>query len=445
MNKRRMIFQRAAALLCCILLLPSFVAVSASAEITSDDVFLDLLDYGAYYYFHTITTTNNSFTFPLPAYNSIKYVDFVFYKTGGSISNVYVTIDSGTRTKVNILSLGNGYYRCYGPVTGAGTNLTVSFDVSSTVWLQLASFKLSLFNMDVFPDLGGVWVSDSPTGSGYIYMGSPTDSVYVYMKPYDYTIETGYNTIIQEFNGRCLFPNWRKYDYIDVLLYLNDCNFSTICVQADNTYVPFEVSFLDSSVLESQIVTGYVKDGPYVFEPEVVGAYNRVMLRIDLTGLNRSSIDGLYIDFSGQYSSNDAYVMMRSVNGFLLHSQPNQLTVFFNNLKSFLSDLFGKDDPAAGAAQQTQQQVDQEINMQIVQAMEDWDTNIQYAETGFTSGLSLVSPSVAWISLLATRIFDNMQGFGFVYIMVGFMSVIMLLLSKSGIAAKIGHMGRSKK
>jgi len=219
---------------------------------------------------------------------------------------------------------------------------------------------------------------------------------------------------------------------------LADSSVSSLACSIDGSFVPFDVSVIgnvdlfDWEVNESGGVIRYFPSG--------LENYLYVNLRLDLSEIFRSTSSELGVMISGQYSTDMAKICLFSVTGYLSNDITETDTLWIK-LKKLLTDLFGE-DPAADQAQQTQEQVDQEVNVHITQAVADWETNIVYAETGFTSGLSLVTPSVAWISLLASRIFDNMNGFGAIYVLVGFMSVIMLLLSKSGIAAKISNRSR---
>ena len=78
MKNRRKIFQRAAALLCCIFLLPSLVAVPALA---ADDmnIFFDVMDAGLLKSIYAVKPGANSFSFDFGESRVVKYVDFVLF------------------------------------------------------------------------------------------------------------------------------------------------------------------------------------------------------------------------------------------------------------------------------------------------------------------------------------------------------------------------------
>lgn len=342
MKKRRKIFQRAAALLCCIVLLPSLVAVPASAEVTSDDVFLDLLDYSGTQYFYTISPDLNYLTLDLPYYSSVKYVDFVFFKSGGNINSISCTIGAGV-TSLTISSLGNGYYRCYGAVSGSGFSIKITLNISSTVWMQLASFKISLFNMDSFADIGGLWVSDSPTSSGIITMPNSSTPVTAAMK-----YQKKESTSQYDYNSAIYLSNWRKYDYMDVYFTLSDADISSLVVKLDGQYVPFECSVIGDPDLTD--FYAYEVNGVTYYFPAGIGAYLHVMVRVDLSQLDRTDSGTVQIYCSGQYSVDDVLLQcnanfkLSSVNGYVFHSVPSPLTSFWLKLKSFLANLFSGDN-----------------------------------------------------------------------------------------------------
>jgi len=436
MKKRRKIFQRAAALLCCILVLPSLVAVPASAEEMSN--FMDLVDAGYFSTRHKVTPDQGNINFSFEDPTLIRYIDFVFTRSGTAPDRLYiVSATDGSRQQLKVESLGNYVYRAYGEVSvKISYDFSLFFETTGTTWIYPYTCRVSFNIRSAFPDIGRLTVNDYLGELTDWYMDSPSSPLYSWFR-YPATLDNNY---ICEYQSGIYFENWRKYDYLDVYLTLADASISSIACSMGASYVPFEISVIgDIDLFDWEVnETG----GVVRYFPSGLENYMYVNLRLDLTELFRSDASDLGIMISGQYSTDSANICLYSVTGYVSNDISDTDTLWIK-MKKFFTDLFGKDDPAAEQAQQTQQQVDQEINLQIVQAMEDWDANIQYAETGFTSGLALVTPSVAWISSLATRIFENLQGFGAVYIMVGFMSVIMLLLSKSGIAAKISNNIRS--
>lgn len=433
MKKRRKIFQRAAALLCCIFLLPSLVAVPALA---ADDmnIFFDVIDAGFLDPVYSIKPTSNEIVIDFGENRVVKYIDFVFTRAAVAPTKIFLRSSwDGSETRLNVISLGNMMYRAYGEVAiHSASKFSLVFETTGTSYIYPYTCKVSFNVSGGFPDIGFLKVSDYLGELTDWGMDSPTSPLTCWFR-YPSTLGNNY---ICEYAAMAYFSNWRKYDYLDVHLTLSDASLSSLNVSIDGKYVPFEVSVVgDVDLFDWEVnETG----GNIRYYPSGLDNYLYVNLRIDLTGLFRNGSTDLGVMISGQYSTDMANICLYSVTGFI-SDEHTELDTFWIKLKNFFSDLFGKNDPVAEQAQQTQDLVDQEVNIQITQAMADWEANIEYAETGFTSGLTLVTPSVAWISLLATRIFESMGDFGAVYIMIGFMSVTMLLLSKSGVAAKIAN------
>lgn len=435
MKKRRKIFQRVGALLCCILLLPSLVAVPASAEDMNN--FIDLVDAGYFETMYKLSPTDNRIEIPFGDYTLLKYIDFVFSRSSKAPDRIYLVSGyDGSRQQLYCDSIGNNMYRAYETINiHSSTKFYLEFETTGTTYIYPYSCRISLNTGSSFPDIGRLLVNDYRGELTDWYMDSPSSPLYVYFR-YPNVVDNGY---ILDYQSAIYIDEWRKYDFIDVQLLLDDCSVSSIACSMDGSFVPFDVSVVG----DVELFDWYINENGGVVRPFPSGLENYlyVNLRLDLTELYRSSSSDLGILISGQYSTITANFCLYSVTGHVSKDISDTDTIWIK-FKKLLTDLFGNDDPAAEQAQQTQQQIDQEVNLQIVNAMADWDSNITYAETGFSSGLGLVSPSLAWINLLAVRIFDNMQGFGAMYILAGFMSVIMLLLSKSGIAAKIANSSR---
>lgn len=436
MKKRRKIFQRAAALLCCILLFPSLVAVPASAEDMNN--FMDLVDAGYFSSRHKVTPDEGNINFSFEEPTLIRYIDFVFTRSGTAPDRLYiVSATDGSRQQLNVVSLGNYVYRAYGEVSvKISYDFSLYFETKGTTWIYPYTCRVSLNIRSAFPEVGKMYVSDGHNFDSFYSMDDADSPV---MADFWYPTTTD-NAYTYQYFSDIYIDDWIKYDYLVVQFAVSDANINSLCCYLGDSYVPFDCSVIGDVELFNWEV--YESGGVIRYFPNGLDSVIHVSMRIDLTEVFRSNSDDLVVHVTGQYSTQDSFLCLNSATGYLSNEVTETDTLWIK-MKKFFTDLFGKDDPAAEQAQQTQQQVDQEINLQIVSAMADWDANIQYAETGFNSGLALVTPSVAWISSLASRIFDNLQGFGSVYIMVGFMSVIMLLLSKSGIAAKISNNIRS--
>lgn len=170
-------------------------------------------------------------------------------------------------------------------------------------------------------------------------------------------------------------------------------------------------------------------------------------MRIDLTGVKRTINSDVVIRIEGDYMPyvGAQGITLQSVTGIIVGTVPSDTATFWQRLQGLLVALFGS-DLAAGEANQTQNEYHNDSQELVMQAVDNWDGNIDYAEAGFNDSIQFVSPSLAWLSLLGSKIYNNLGVFRSLYLSVGLMSVIMLLLSKSGVAAKLSHsIGRGGK
>lgn len=339
MKKRRKIFQRAAALLCCILLLPSLAAVPVSADTVSNN-FMDLTEYLDLSVI-TLTPSNPNIILNLPTYSVVYYVDMLF-SLNGSISSITVIKGSQSRN-LTILSLGSGIYRAYGQVSGNGSSsLTLNCGVSATAWMEILSFDCALFQSDSFAETAGLWVSDSPTSSGIITMpnsSTPVTAAMKYQKKLS-TSQYSYNSVIY-------LSNWRKYDYMDVYFTLTDADISSLVVKLDSQYIPFECSFIgDPDITDFYC---YEVNGEKYYFPAGISSYMHVMVRLDLSQLDRTDSGTVQIFCSGQYGVDDillecnASMKLTSVTGFI-SSETSELSLFWFKLRNFLANLFSGDN-----------------------------------------------------------------------------------------------------
>lgn len=114
------------------------------------------------------------------------------------------------------------------------------------------------------------------------------------------------------------------------------------------------------------------------------------------------------------------------------------------SFQALIREIFGFDDTTAEDAQQTQEDVNVSINNQLVGAVEDWNANIEVVETGYGLAVTKATPALHWLGTLADRIFVNMGWFASIYFLIGLVSVLMLILSKSGLSRSIGAAARRK-
>lgn len=441
------------------------------ASAVSDSTMYELLDYsslndsGSNY---VSFIGSKSVEYDIPYVSIIRYVDMVISMVG-AVSSVSVGYDSVLK-QLNVVQIGNDLYRVYGSIPSVVYEyLTIYFDSASTSysWYTILSIKISATNYSSFPSLGSLNVWDSLSGSTTISMSSSSDEPEVYL-----TQDPGSTVSYADFISCVYLSEWKKYDYMDVSLYLDVEHINTISVRHVDTFLDFDVSYLTPA--------------------DSINTFYWVLIHVDLSKVDRSSTVSPKIDITGTYYNQVDYnkIRLKSITGFAVLPDPSSLLSFWYNLRSFLSSSFSNlstwisnqttaiqtqftqlktslsswfstqfskldqvidelkilngTDSEAKDAQQTQEEINVSINNQLVGAVEDWNTNIEVVETGYDMAFSKTTPALTWLASLADGIFNGMGWFGNVYFLIGLISVIMLVLSKSGLAHKIGSISRRK-
>lgn len=184
--------------------------------------------------------------------------------------------------------------------------------------------------------------------------------------------------------------------------------------------------------------------------------YNIYLITIDTSGVDLSdSILRLKFEtevrLAAPSSYTAAYLAINSITAKIpVHSVPWYQRFFywikdeFTSLKETISnnsitnDLDDLNDSVSSSMDQMES--DQSaVNDTVADMQSNWTAEQVALSDGMQATYTKSHNAMVFLSDLAQRIFDNMGWFGSVYSAVGFMTVIMLLLSKSGIAQKIGH------
>lgn len=120
----------------------------------------------------------------------------------------------------------------------------------------------------------------------------------------------------------------------------------------------------------------------------------------------------------------------------------------FTSLKEVIKSNSVKDslDQAGDSLQDSfdnAQLQEDSVNDKVAQLQSDWTAEHTKLSSGMDVTINRSSNAMQFISDYAQRIYDNIGWFGSVYSAIGLMSVIMLLLSKSGLAHKLSHYSSS--
>lgn len=479
MKKYRKQLLRITSLLCCMVLILSAMIVPASAADFDNYSFIDLFEYNNLDTYYKLTSTNNSITFSLPDELSVGYIDFVYNKSSASVTSISVVTGIAT-TVLTPVQVSGSLYRCFGDLPDrTASSITLTFDNTADLWITFMSLKIATVSYSHYSDIGYMDVryniisTDSGIDSSAT-MDNPSSTIKVtFLQD---TSAVGF----YDYRARLYCNNWVKYDYVDFIVQARVGSVDSLSAYFGDVVLPFEFSYIDTSSSDDYFA---LYDGDlYTNWADSDGGIINLAIRVDLRGLDRTLSGTPVVEFHGIYDASSSalnYISLYDYSGYVeldtvnpvsfwfsnlssniaiyfgklttsLSSWFNQsitnITSNFNSLKDHLSDLFHADDTAeADEAMQTQEELNVSINSQIVGAVEDWDTNIETVQTGYDKAFLNITPALAWLGSLADGIFTNMGWFGNVYFLVGIMSVFMLILSKSGLASKIGGAIRRNK
>lgn len=428
MNKRRKIFQRAAALLCCIVLLPSLFVFSVSAD--TEDGFFDVLQYG---------TANGSgtqvVTGPMPIHVVYQTTPEPFFYIDAVVvsPSIIWLVYNGTNLNRSLISYTGGAYRWrfWGNLVGNPSGyLDLDINVPGSEGTQVSAIFEQLRLSSSTTQMQYKGTVGTVLANPYQYY--PSESMPDANTPASITLRSRDTDLCIDYFADITLTDWKNYDYLDVSFTVRAASIGSINVSINDLSLPFELSYLSS---------GFLPDSSW--NPNQQLPMDQVFncsMRIDLTQLHRDLSHNPVIHIDGMYAEYNVAqgITLNSVIGITIGSVPSELATFWQRLQGLLVALFGS-DPAAGEANQTQNEYHNDSQEFVMQAVDNWDGNIDYAEAGFNDSIQFVSPSLAWLSMLGSKIYNNLGVFRSLYLAVGLMSVIMLLLSKSGVAAKLSH------
>lgn len=314
--------KRFISLACVALILVTILSVPVqAAEVSNNGPWVDLLDFstindsGSNFLMFTDSTT---FTIKTPEDMPCLYVDIILYIASGAVPTSFQVHWLDNRYELNIESIGNGYYRIYG---------SMRYDIYSLVWFTLRTSNPTEFCYYQFCSIrvtgAQVHFNENAYASGYwgesghkiemVIDSASSTSRYQY-------IDTSSTAINSEYWFEVNFPNWKKYDYIDLVVAYRGLNITSISAYFENYGVPLTTSFVDSGV-DSE-------------------TYYLVTCRIDISGLSKSSDMLPCIRFTGQLAAQEVNYLQLMVCSGSIDVQRSDLYYYFRNLNLNLGNLF---------------------------------------------------------------------------------------------------------
>lgn len=437
--KRKRIFRRILAPVLILAVCFSCFAVTALANTYSDlgrNFYFDLLSFSS-----GNNSGNNYFSFygsrvisyDVPSNNPIYEFDMTIYAFGNKLSDVKAGYDSSHMKSLSITSLGKNYYKVKGNLAWACDPLLIEFintDSSLVSHVSILSLDISFQYSASFPEVGAI-TSTYCDPADWVYMSSASSPAVVH---FDYSKAPSY----ADFRCQVYVPNWQRYDYLDVLLYCDTAGINSLNVLSGSTAIPFTCSYLDNYAPNDQFFTDNSD-----YSSDIV--FQWVMVSIDLTQLSDSS-EPPQIFLTGTVPSNyqptnvPGKIQLTSVTGYLKMGFASELTLFRYWLEDTLASFFGgtnDQQQIIDTATQTQVELNQKVNVEVTNAVTNWNASVDTLSGGVNNAISGSQVPLAWMSMLADKIFTNMGWFGNIYFTCGFLSVFLLILSKSGLVGRV--------
>lgn len=372
-----------------------------------------------------------TFTYSNPFPGDLAYVDMLINFSGGvNPGHIYASRGSEfTQYDLTLVKVSGNLWRAYGYINDYIDNLHITLCNSQTSFITVFSIKVfPVYNLKPVSTDCNVYFS---TGVGNYSYSTSGGFVEFDLPELGVSIDSSFICTLS-------FSDFRKFDFIDFVVTGYIKSFDSIEVHlSDGTLIPFSATPLTDTSFNSD-------------------AYQLLSISLDLSSINKSLVTGdLKVIISGIFDGTYSYPFsIRFCRGYVKINDLNPLLAFWYNLKSFLStnfntlfskldEIFGLNDNAVSNAQQTQEEINVSVNNQLVGAVEDWNTHIEVVEAGYDMAFSKTTPGLTWLASLADGIFNGMGWFGNVYFLIGLISVIMLVLSKSGLARSVGRIRRN--
>lgn len=336
-----------------LLLLPTMVVPAAAADNMQNN-FLQVMDYpnpsGA-----TIDSSNTSVTFNLPNWNTLYYLDTLLIMAGDVPTSVTCSF-SGHTFDLNILPIDPsfGLYRVYGNLPGYSTDsFILTFSSPGTTWVTFKSIEVATVSVNSFSTTANM--SGTLDSGNFTLNYSPGGEMVSHLTYYNNgDIET------DDFYTFAYIPEWRKYDYIDLILSFTVGEIASVDVGlSDGSYnLPFTVNFIqDTSTLPTT---------------------QMVSVRVDLTGIDRTSAADLQVFVSGAlgYGVN-AFSIFGCVGHVAFDNDP--YIYYFQSIINFFGNIAGKlDSLSANISQWISSQTTSLVNWltSIRDSVVTWGQNI---------------------------------------------------------------------
>ena len=312
--------------MCLVILVTCMAAPASAAESTSNiSSLINLLDYG---YSQENGTNSIGFgggdtvqlTYGMNSRIAVSYVDVLFSYTSSGSVDVSLMNGSSVKSTLKVENIDANIYRAYGSFNAYYANsFGLLFEASKSNSNRITIHR---FEIGRFPNTR-TFISPY----AYVLDGSGRFHEFFYTPPgagemlnsVDWTGGSDYRG--EFFTAGITFPDWRKYDYVDVLVNFAVDDIISITGMFDEMILPTQVSYLSNSNNELSMYA--------------------ISIRLDLRNIERSVVDSdPYITIYGnEFLGGDNYFTVVYACGSVEYEAESPFVYWMQNLKLSLGEL----------------------------------------------------------------------------------------------------------
>ncbi len=314
------IFRRVVALVCVVPVLLCGMAspVSASAVMEDPGFLIDLLDYGP-----SSTDSNyisfvesGDLTYIVPDSQMLSYVDVTFSCRGASVTDIYIFAEGVYRevARLEVVSVGGNIYRAYGSFTPTlFHSIRLEFYSGASTRSDVTILGLTVGNFSMTQDVEAYCEIMALPYEGTIHY-VPTDTI-------NYRTWTTSSDSDFKYGLALRVEDWRKYDYVDILMYTTVGSITSITCNMNGVAVPCSVSYLENDV---------TLENTYTYT-----------IRMDLRSLDRSAAGNAVAVVSGTTLAIGQlnYVDVMSVHGYVSFHQGSPVVTFLGRFQTIFYEI----------------------------------------------------------------------------------------------------------
>lgn len=289
-----------------------------------------------------VNGTSGSVTIPILGEKKLRRVDMLILTPSGHRFTSASVTAGGSTTNLDVLAVGGFLTRVVGYIPNTSyKQLTVNFKKSSTSpqTYEVLSCKVTPIGVQEFVVTATVYFNGATYSTG---------------RNIDIAGTTPDNHISTMYQMRIDVKDWQKYDSLSVWGSIDAGSIDSVRASVSTTALSMNVNYFQANdsggwtdiVMDVNPSTGGIDNTGAQLETPFYGKY-LYALEIDLTNVDRTLTDPLYIYITGHYDDMfGATFNCQYVNGSVVTADTSDVT-WWNRFTSFMTGLFSPSDPDA--------------------------------------------------------------------------------------------------